>query len=217
MVYNYANLSSIQIKEIGARVAFIFDNAGIPIKWLDCRPGSEDQQPPEACRQPVGPVNLAVRLFDQAATSKSGSFVTPLAHSFGSETGGSYATVFRSTVKQFARGDQNAEITLLGHAIAHEIGHLLLGYGAHSSAGIMKAQWNKGELLQIAEAQRGLLFAKEQITRLKMSLIARKKGRGKESSSVLKQVMIGLCSESGSMHMAVFTMSTPLRTTPRTG
>lgn len=187
MVYNYANLSSIQIKEIGARVAFIFDNAGIPIKWLDCRPGSEDQQPPKVCRQPVKPVNLVIRLLDHAATSKSGSFVTPLAHSFGSETGGSYATVFRTTVKQFARGDQNAEITLLGHAIAHEIGHLLLGYGAHSSARIMKAQWNKDELLQIAEAQRGLLFAKEQSTRLKMSLIARQKEEEKNRAVSLNR------------------------------
>jgi hypothetical protein len=173
MVYNYGTLSSHQIKEIGARVAFIFDNAGISVKWLDCRPAAEGRQPPAACRQPVGPFNLAIRLFDQAAMSKTGSLVTPLAHSFGTVTGGSYASVFCATVRQFARGDRSVEITLLGHAIAHEIGHLLLGCEAHSNAGIMKAQWNQGELLQIAESQLGLLFSKAQATRLRWSLLSR--------------------------------------------
>jgi hypothetical protein len=31
---------------------------------------------------------------------------------------------------------------LLGHVMAHEIGHLLLPYGSHAASGIMKAGWD---------------------------------------------------------------------------
>ena len=45
---------------------------------------------------------------------------------------------------------------LLGHAIAHEIGHLLLNSSAHSPAGIMRARWNTKDLLRAARGD--LLF-----------------------------------------------------------
>jgi hypothetical protein len=34
---------------------------------------------------------------------------------------------------------------LLGYVIAHEIGHLLLPYDAHSESGIMRAAWDKAQ------------------------------------------------------------------------
>ena len=36
--------------------------------------------------------------------------------------------------------------TLLGRAVAHEIGHLLLGTARHSAAGLMRARWSDREL-----------------------------------------------------------------------
>jgi hypothetical protein len=49
---------------------------------------------------------------------------------------------------------------ILGCAIAHEIGHLLLGPHGHSSAGIMLGQW---EPKQIRHATMGyLLFTSQQ-------------------------------------------------------
>jgi hypothetical protein len=35
---------------------------------------------------------------------------------------------------------------LLGRAIAHEIGHLLLGTSGHANRGLMRARWLTGEL-----------------------------------------------------------------------
>jgi hypothetical protein len=35
---------------------------------------------------------------------------------------------------------------LLGRAIAHELGHLLLGRTQHSESGIMRAAWSRQEL-----------------------------------------------------------------------
>jgi hypothetical protein len=39
-----------------------------------------------------------------------------------------------------------AAATVLGFAVAHEIGHLLLGNNAHGAAGVMRAVWSRGEL-----------------------------------------------------------------------
>jgi hypothetical protein len=54
---------------------------------------------------------------------------------------------------------------ILGHAMAHELGHLLLGMNSHSRDGLMRAQWNRGDL---AEAVRGnLLFSAQESTRMR--------------------------------------------------
>ena len=173
LVYNYAALSSSQVTEIRARVAFIFEQAGIQTKWWDCRPVLENHPAPATCQQPLGPGNLAIRLLDQINISQADYSHTALGLSYVSETGGSLATLSCATIKRLARGNRTSELAFQGHAIAHEIGHLLLGPGAHSNEGIMRALWNKSELQQIAAAQQGLLFPRKQAEQLRMSLSAR--------------------------------------------
>lgn len=49
-----------------------------------------------------------------------------------------------------------ARVVLLGHVIAHELGHLLLGRGSHGSA-VMKEIWGSSELAQLAQG--ALMFS----------------------------------------------------------
>ncbi len=175
LVYKYSDFSTRQIRDTKAWVVLILDNAGIRTKWLDCRPRSEKQKLSPACGQPPGPSQLVVRLVDRPATSKPVASRTTLGHSFAAEDGGSYAMVYCAPIALFASGDKSSEAAYLGHAIAHEIGHLLLGPNAHSSSGIMMAHWGKKELRQIATGQQGLLFSKEQAKRLRISLSARQR------------------------------------------
>ncbi len=53
--------------------------------------------------------------------------------------------------KSFSVGTAN----LLGQAAAHEIAHLLLGTNSHSTRGIMRAHWQRGDLVT---ADKGLLL-----------------------------------------------------------
>jgi hypothetical protein len=58
--------------------------------------------------------------------------------------------------------DQNAPRTatkgqILGHAVAHEIGHLLLATDTHPLVGIMKETYNSDDLFAMAKGH--LLFA----------------------------------------------------------
>jgi hypothetical protein len=54
----------------------------------------------------------------------------------------------------------DAESKILGHVIAHEMGHLLLPPNSHSQSGVMNADWDSEQLLRMVK---GLLqFTPEQ-------------------------------------------------------
>jgi hypothetical protein len=58
--------------------------------------------------------------------------------------------------------------TLLGHAMAHELGHLLLGSNSHSLTGLMCANWLTKDLIHMEQG--GLLFSEEQSLKMKAKL-----------------------------------------------
>ena len=49
--------------------------------------------------------------------------------------------LFRNRVDDMLNGRGAAAGTILGHILAHEIGHILLGTDVHASAGLMKPGW----------------------------------------------------------------------------
>jgi len=62
------------------------------------------------------------------------------------EQAGLLATIYVNRVERMAALAEADTASLLGRAIAHELGHLLLATNAHSSRGLMRAQWTQGEL-----------------------------------------------------------------------
>jgi len=67
---------------------------------------------------------------------------------------------------------------VLGAAIAHEVGHLLLGSAAHSGQGVMRATWEK-EQLELASIGE-LVFTTEQAAKIRSAVtsLMRSGGRG---------------------------------------
>lgn len=55
------------------------------------------------------------------------------------------AMIFCDRIERFQESGEIDLPTLLGHAMAHEIGHVLLGTTEHSPAGIMKARWSQAD------------------------------------------------------------------------
>jgi hypothetical protein len=72
------------------------------------------------------------------------------------------AIVFIDRIQQFARRSSARSETaaILGAAMVHELGHLLLG-PTHSSEGVMRAEWNKADAW--AATQGNLDFTQEQV------------------------------------------------------
>jgi hypothetical protein len=74
---------------------------------------------------------------------------------------GTVAYVFYDRVRNLSlRYEQHRRGGILGHVVAHEIGHLLLPYGTHSGTGLMRADWSHDDLEHAAHGT--LLFSPEE-------------------------------------------------------
>ena len=112
-----------------AQAAAIFAKIGVELMWAR----------PSAC----GEGGLAID-FIAGAPKDAGALA--LAHAFPFGNGGQRITVFYGRVKQLIGPQENWGGPVLGHILAHEIGHVLLGTDAHSDSGLMKAQWTRQEV-----------------------------------------------------------------------
>ena len=133
------------------RAALIMHRAGISVAWIDC--GTPGHRPPNAgCSAISFPQHLSVRLVSHASLTAEDIF----GQSFQDARGeGNYAVVYFRTLQSSKAAKRLNSGELLGHVVAHELGHLLLGLHSHSATGLMSAMWQATELLQ---ASQGNLF-----------------------------------------------------------
>ena len=85
----------------------------------------------------------------------------------GTETGGRIAYVLHHRVTGIARGYRAPASVVLGSAIAHELGHLLM-VNAHAAAGIMRATWNQADFREASHGN--LLFTPAQGAKMRLRL-----------------------------------------------
>jgi len=99
------------------------------------------------CDSPMGPRELALRIVRSPVPSLVRSEL-PLGDAFvDTQVGrGVLATVYLDRVEWMARQTRTDRSVLLGRAIAHELGHLLMATSAHGPAGLMRAVWSRDEL-----------------------------------------------------------------------
>jgi hypothetical protein len=183
LVYTYADYSPYQTRLVQERVAFIYGYAGIQINWLDCTRRTESDQLPAACGHSPGASDLVIRLEDRSALPIAGNPIAQVGHSYATQEGGTYGSVSCPAIRRLAKGDRTSEVEILGHAIAHEIGHLLLGAQAHTGAGIMKPRWNEKDLLEMVRCN-GLLFSERQAESLRLRLTARQRTAFSDQASL---------------------------------
>jgi len=112
--------------------------AGVEVQWVDSR--AAQAAPPE-------PQDMVLRLARQdSASAVSGRMALGYAVVDAAGRRGTVATIFLERVDWLARHSGADVEELTGLAIAHEIGHLLLGTSRHSRQGLMRGQWTVGEL-----------------------------------------------------------------------
>jgi hypothetical protein len=135
----------------------IFRTAGVRVIWVGRPEGSLQQTAfPDSRSDSVN--MLVLRIISRPI----GVSATPDALGFAvvAGEGSKYASVFRDRVLAATRRGRYSERMLMGHTIAHELGHLLLATSAHSRYGLMAGRWranelNRGEvgLLQFSPAE----------------------------------------------------------------
>jgi len=92
---------------------------------------------------------------------------------------GCYADLFYDRALSLHETTQLSVAAILGHGIAHEIGHLLLGTNSHASAGLMSARWQPAELASASQGR--LLFSPLESQKMQY-LLALANTQGKDES-----------------------------------
>jgi len=153
-------------KIAGAEAIRILNKAGIEVLWIDAN-GFEDPHFPSVTKS-----YLTVVIAGQAPSG----WTKPDAMGFAPARTGPYprAYVFCDLISVFLRNftiqDKTTFGIVLGHAIAHEIGHLMIPGDAHGG-GIMRPYWAYREWQQALEGS--LLFAPSHAAALREALQSR--------------------------------------------
>jgi hypothetical protein len=161
-IYNYAEFSNATLEEaegVATRVLLI---AGIETSWYQYRKGEADSNAkPDPSRFESGP-RIYLLLVPRTMAARWALGKTCLGRSIipGDGTKGVRAYVFYHRVEELAATEEASAAQILGHAMAHEIGHLLLNSNKHSDTGIMQALW-RNEQMELLRS-RLLLFTRAQ-------------------------------------------------------
>ena len=156
-VYDYADLSPATLHEFIVHTQGILAGAGVLVKVDACQRMSTT-----SCESRGGSTRQVVlRILAGAAPAGKDKRWEHLGQSFAGHDGGVYATIFLQPAKEQAAEASISWTTLLAHAAAHEVGHLLLGAEAHTPHGLMKGHWQADDFQ--AMAQNRLHFTAEQI------------------------------------------------------
>ncbi len=136
--------------------ASIVEKAGIFVEWHDCTDNGRRPVCHDARRSgnfiarimPTLTPGVPLRKRSVAALGAQGDTEPPLGFAVVDPDthAGKMATVFHDQVAAVARRTSVVRSELLGRALAHEVGHLLLGVRGHSRSGIMRAVWTDDEL-----------------------------------------------------------------------
>jgi hypothetical protein len=153
-VYDNTGLPDVIRRTSLTRAAEIFARAEVEIGWVHC---------PARCGRAPSPDQLILRMTrsPSTATGVGTSLIDPVLQA------GRLATVYVDQVDAMARRSNTDRVAILSRAIAHEIGHLLLGTTEHTRTGLMRGIWtaeelrrNHGEDWQFSPFQRTILRAR---------------------------------------------------------
>jgi len=159
--YDSAGVSSRMFDRARQSAAVSLAAVGIEPIWRPCHANG--------CISKPKPHEIEIRLVKATALSERGSLgfaAVDLA-----ERAGTLATVYVDRIDALAADAGVDRGELLGWAIAHEIGHLVLRTSDHAAFGLMRATWKVDEL------RRGLpldwMFSRAQAGQMRCRLAAR--------------------------------------------
>jgi hypothetical protein len=146
-VYDNADAPKAAVQAALDTAAQTLRPADVEVTWLSCSISSGGR-----CTEPLRRGELMVRLVrsGKAPGADDESLGTALVDP-ATDTG-VLATVYVDRVERLARASGGDLGTLLGRAMAHEIGHLLMGRAAHAVRGLMRPRWTRAEVTRNVRA-----------------------------------------------------------------
>ena len=152
-VQHRETVNNLVMAKAQAIVSEVFAEAGVRIDWI----------PSRLCRIATG---TAIRLeMDPVVPTHFAS--ETLAYALPYAGSGTTIHVFYLRIMENHR-ELGAEI--LGHVIAHEIGHVLEGIARHSPEGLMKAHWGLHDYMRMKKQR--LCFSAEDVELMRPHLLS---------------------------------------------
>jgi hypothetical protein len=154
-VHNHAGVAANTLVQMERTASSIFKEAGVNVDWVNCDLPPVAVEIAGSCRITEFPKHLQLTIARRSKNLTDSVFGVSY---LGEDGSGCYSNVFSEPAEELhARLYVNLG-TLLGHVVAHELGHLLLGRNAHSDTGIMRPHWNERDLAKAGKGE--LLFTR---------------------------------------------------------
>jgi hypothetical protein len=155
-IYNYSQASPVVLAGAEREAGRILSKAGLQAVWLECPVGPTTISPQGPCQKALEVSDIRLRVLAEPIQNKFQDTV------FGFAVHPVLASVYYEyAIRRAKRDDAEFEVQIiLGCAIAHELGHLLLGSNSHSGAGIMQPRWDPNQVRHLMMGT--LLFTTEQ-------------------------------------------------------
>jgi len=171
-LYAYAPMSVDYLNVAKEVATAIYANVGIQVEWRECYLAERGVESNPECSR-LTPTTLVVRILPQwqAERFKQHPAVFGFAQSDPSGGFGYYASIFYHRVEELSGSWTSSTPVVLGHVMAHEMGHLMLGHGGHSRTGLMTANWDRKELDRVN--QRTFLFDSQQAKEIRARFLKR--------------------------------------------
>ena len=192
----YAEVPEETLMKAETQAAKIFSKMGVKTVWCNRSRSVEKKTANPVSSQPVPSVDHEIRLIiiPRSMAQHLGRSTEALGVAFAGKGNrlGRVAYVFYHEVEDLAKKLEQArsstsagKIQILAHAIAHEVGHLLLASpsgSSHSSTGIMRAGWTPEDLRRAARGE--LQFTRAEAEQIQSALLRESEVRmtGKHSA-----------------------------------
>ncbi len=132
-------------EEMKRETSKIFHQAGLVLRWVVCEVAGHPLNMAE-CAQPLGSARLMLQVVPGSSKKNPRAAGMAIIQPGSSH----YACIYVDRVRDLAKAANWGGADLLGHAAAHELGHLLLGSSEHARAGVMRARWESDDLRRLS-------------------------------------------------------------------
>src|SRR5262249_17234624 len=158
IIYNYADLAPEALVKAERRAETIFQELDVKAVWVDSadfKKRFHHDLNSQKEHEELDSIDVVLRIVPRSrAALKSSALGEALPCQMGRDA--CVANLFMNRVEEQTNVEKISVDQVLGHAMAHEIGHILLGSNSHSSSGLMKAKWGAEDMKRAAKGD--LLF-----------------------------------------------------------
>ena len=160
-VHNYAKVDDNTLEGAETVTEEIFVKAGVGIRWVDSDLTVEGKPEMSVGKDIFAPCHIQLSILPSEMAERMHIPSNLMGLAPGSGTDRKLVCVFYNRVEAVSQNQLRVRLDkrtalyaskakILGTAIAHELGHVLLNLEIHSSFGIMRGPWNTKDLMDVA-------------------------------------------------------------------